>query len=111
MITLLVPSIASAICFEWPDYPPAAEIDGFRLLMDSHSNVVTDIPADAREACAEVPDDGLNHNFFLVAYRGDSISDNSDIILIQQKLIDPPPAPQAPKRVGGFTIKVEIIQD
>ena len=108
LIFILITTLAQAddLKFQWTQNPPGTE--GYRMYMDSSSNVVLDnIPFATTTASISMSPDGKCHNFWLRAYAGAIESGNSDIAVWCPATTDPP-LPQPPVNVGGFKIEITV---
>lgn len=97
------------ICFSWTGNPTDGKTLWYQLYQDTRSNPVGDrIPFGETAICADLPTDGVAHNFFLAAGNDDAVSGNSDVVAVYPQHPDPGPPPDPPVVVGGFRISIAV---
>jgi len=97
---------AETLTFSWTANPEPTE--GYRMYMDSGSNIVADnIPRETETYTITEDLNGDCHNFWLRAYDGDMESDNSDIA-VACPVSEDPAIPIRPINVGGFTVAISV---
>lgn len=105
-VALTIPTVCSAMQFSWGyDVRDEADIDGYRIFMDSSATApfIDNISKSLRTVEAPTPTDNKCHNFWIVAFKGSQVSPNSNVAVWCPANVDPPPAQQIPG-VSGFKI-------
>ena len=109
---LILPVVALAdaeICFTWSPYVDASA-DKLVIYQDSFNTPVIDnIDPTTVSACFISPEDGIVHNYWMIAWTNDQrSSERTPVIAWRSQLPDPPPPPTnwGPTVIDGFTLIV-----
>jgi len=112
LILLLIfpfPALSAEICFTWVEYTDTSA-DKFVIYQDSFNNPVIDnIDPTAPQACFASLEDGIVHNYWMIAWTDDQrSSERTEVKVWRSQLPDPPPPPTnwGPTIIDGFTIIV-----